>query len=290
MFKTPDLFSCDLPALPAGSESIRFHYADMANMPMWVNKPTSAWDETSWDNDSSFRGGATMSEAITLARQGWPEGAEQAKALHDGIQASVPVRRRMARYDVAGQVPNMPRALAGNPMFMYRMVRSETAQRPIISLVCDICVDCSCPASGMLAHAAAVASAVDFLEDDGFRCSVLVIMRTRCSKFTAEIAVQLKAPEQPLNLVVMAYGLGHPSFFRRLMFAILQATKACKPLGSGLGTVRQVPAAPELGTFTIGAADSAGRHAEAPDRFRYILRDLARQDCPGIPEDMQDAA
>lgn len=287
-FKTDNLFAADLPEVSSGTW-VRFHYADMADMPTWSAPPRTAWDDSAWDNENNRRGGG-ISNAITLARQGWPEGAEQARALHAGIQASVPVRAKLARHDVAGEFPVIARALAGNPLYMRRMVRKETAQRPIVLLVCDICVSWNFPASGMLAHAAAVAAVVDFLEDAGFRCNVIVVARATCSKVSSEIAVQLKAPEQPLNLATLAYGMGHPSFFRRLMFATWYADADCKPLGTALGVVKSIPAAPELGTYTIGAASKAGDNATAQARFRHILRELDRQGCPGIPEDMRDAA
>ena len=285
-FKTDALFVVDLPCMPHG-ESVRFHYADMADMPLHARKPDSAWDDTSWDEDIKFRGG-TMAQAISLARHGWLEGAEQAVALHAGVQATIPTRRKLARYDVAGAVPSIPRALAGNPMGMRRMTARETAQRPIISLVCDICVSSSFPAEDMLRHAAAVAAVVDLLEESGFRCAVLVVARVT-SRVNSEIVVCLKQPEQPLNLSVLAYGLGHPSMFRRLMFSVWQSEKDCEPLGYGLGSVHRLESAPELGTYTIGAASRAGDGVKAPKRFRHILRELELQGCPGIPEELQAA-
>lgn len=282
-FKTAPLFIVDLPAMSAGRENVRFHYADMADMPMFARKPESAWDDLPWDDDNGFRGG-TMANAIKLARYGWQDGAEQAQALHAGVQATVPSRKRLARYDVAGAFPSIPRALAGNPLYMRRLTRKETSQRPIVSLVCNICVSALFPVDEMLKHAAAVASIVDFLETAGFRCEVLVVSRFD-GRVNAEVAVQLKAPEQPLNLATVAYGIGHPSFLRRLMFAVVKADSDCSPLGGGLGMTGYVPPAPELGTFTIAAANSAGNRTSAPARFRHILRELADQGCPGIPED-----
>lgn len=287
-YRTANLFGADLPAMPVEVAGFSFHYADMADMPLSATRPAGAWDDTAWDNMNSFRGG-TAENAVMLARQGWPEGAERARALHDGIQAAAPSRARLARYDVAGQLPNIPRALAGNPMNMRRMVRTETAQRPIVSLVCSICVNSNFPADGLIEHAAAVAGAVDFLEQAGFRCDVLVVARFKES-IAGEVAVRLKAPEQPLNLSVLAYGLGHPSFLRRLIFGVIQSDRCMRTLGVGLGYATDIKPMPELGTFTIGAAHDAGSNVRAPARFRYILRQLAEQGCPGIPQDMSDAA
>lgn len=284
-WKTAALFAADLPA---ASNYSRWHFADMADMPLYPLIPATAWNDSAWNDDDSFRGGS-MRHAISLARSGWPVGAETARKLHEGVQAAMPERKRLAAYSVAGSVPSIPRAIAGNPMSMRRIVTKETAQRPIVTLVCDICVGAFFPASGMIAHAAAVAGIVDFLESAGFRCDVLTVARFR-GRMSGEIAVRMKAPEQPLNLAVLAYGLGHPSFFRRHMFAILQADPEMKPLGDGLGTVDRLEPAPELGTFTIGAASTCGDGATAPARFRHILTELARQGCPGVPGGQDEAA
>lgn len=284
-YRTANLFGADLPDMPADAPGFRFHYADMSEMPMSVTRPAGAWDDTAWDGSNAFRGG-TAANAVTLARQGWPNGAERARALHDGIQAAMPSRPTLGRFDVAGAVPSIPRALAGNPLHMRRMVRKETAQRPIVSLVCSICVPASYPANGLIAHAAAVAGAVDFLETAGFRCNVLVAARFRDSAINGEVAVQLKAPEQPLNLAVVAYGLGHPSFLRRIVFGVLQADLCMAPIGQGLGMATDLEALPDAGTFTIRRASNEPSGRSAADRFRKILRQLAEQGCPGIPQDV----
>lgn len=288
IWKTAALFAADLPAITMDGTTFRYHYADLADMPLMPEKPAGAWDDTAWNDENKFRGG-TMAQAIKLARDGWPEGAVEARKLHSGIVASLPERRRLARYGVAGAVPNVARALAGNPMHMRQMALRETNERPIVTLVCGIGVSASFPAAAMLRHAAAVAAIVDLLESAEFRCEVLVAARLD-GRVNAEIAIRLKAPEQPLNLAVMAFALGHPSMFRRHMFAILQADPDMRPLGTGLGYARKVPAAPERGTFTIGAANQQDEDATPLARFYAILAELALQGCPGTLDVIRHAA
>lgn len=281
-FQTPALFASDLLAFVADTPVYRYHYADMADMPFADHAPPGAWDDTAWNSENKFRGG-TIGNAVQLTRQGWPEGAETARRLRDGVQAAMPERRRIAAYGIAGAVPCVARAIAGNPMNMRRVVLSETAQRPIITLVCDIAVNSGFPADDLLKHAAAVAAIVDLLEDGGFRCGVIVVARVT-GKVCGEVAVQLKAPEQPLNLAVMAYGLGHPSFWRRNIFAIWQGDAAMQRIGGGLGVPKRVQPMPEHGTFTIGAASRAGDGISATARFGFIMAELGMQGCPGIPQ------
>ena len=285
-FKTPALFAADLSPMPAGKPAFRWHYPDIASMPTWSRTPDGAWDNTAWS--SSRQRGATVSEGIQMARLGWPEGAQQAREMHAGMMAAVPTKRRLARFGIAGAVPSVPRALAGNPLHMRQLAMRETAQRPIISLVCNTCTPFDLSPEAMMAHAVAVAGVVDFLEESGFRCDVLSVARFQ-DTIACEIATRLKAPEQPLNLAVMAYGLGHPTFLRRLTFAILQSDRCARPLGSGLGWPDSSKPMPEHGTFTIGAAQRFGYHATAAQRFSAMLASLQAQGCPGIPETAEAA-
>lgn len=294
IFKTAAIFAADLPAMPL-SNAIRWHFADLADLRIPAFPPAGTWNtyetERCWNDTDSMRG-ASMKDALAMARDGWADGADQAAKLHDGIVASMPERKRLARFDIAGQVPNIPRALAGNPMNMLRHVRKETAQRPIVTLVCSIAVNWGYPPSAMLCHAAAMAAVVDFLESAGFRCEVLMVARTSNSRLAAEIAIKLKAAEQPLNLSVMAYGLGHPAIWRRMIFALLWMTPEASPLGSGLGSVDPVKAMPEAGTYTVQSAakyDHGDRDMSAASRFKAILASLADQGCPGIPQDAEAA-
>lgn len=291
-WRTAQLFSADLPDMPHDT-ALRWHYADLADVTLPADPPEGTWCDSEtrdcWNDDHHMRG-ASMANALRMARDGWPEGAETARKLHDGITASMPERRKLARYDVAGAFPNIPRALAGNPLCMVRSVRKATAQRPIVTLTCSIAVNWGFPPEAMIAHAAAVAAVVDFLEQDGFRCEVLMVARTGNSKLCTEIAIKLKAAEQPLNLSVLAYGLGHPALWRRMIFGLLWLDKKAAPLGTRLGSATAVKALPEAGTFTIQAASKYGSESDnAAERFRAILGDLAQQGCPGIPE-MAEAA
>lgn len=290
-WRTAQLFTAELPDMPRSSAStLRWHFADLADVRLPAIPPASGtWDQDNTDkcwNDTSAMRGGSMADALRMARDGWPEGAETARKLHDGITASLPERRRLARFDVAGTVPSVPRALAGNPLHMRRMVAKATNQRPIITLTCSIAVNWGFPPDAMIAHAAAVAAIVDFLEQDGFRCEVLMVGRTDNSRLAAEIAIKLKSAEQPLNLSVLAFGLGHPALWRRMIFGLLWLDKKAAPLGGGLGHAGTVRALPEAGTFTIQAASQYGEGGDnAAYRFRSILRDLAQQGCPGIPAD-----
>lgn len=291
-WKTARIFERELPAMPSGRQPwVRWHYNDIRDLPTFPERPEGAWNEHAnpWEPKESVFRGPPMPDSIRMAQVGWPEGAEEARKLHDGIMATEPQRLRLAQWAMAGSVPSVTRALAGNPMHMRRMVRKETAQRPVITLVCDIGVNWNFPASGMIAHAAAVAASVDFLEDAGFRCEILSVTRSVNREMGLEQVIRLKTADQALNLSVVAYGLGHPAFFRRLLFAQCYCEPDAKPVGEGLGAASKCQPDPDKGTFTIGAGVDAGISARAPDRFRHIMRELASQGCPGVPEEYREA-
>jgi hypothetical protein len=287
-FKTADLFSAILPPFPASfTSAVRFHFADVADQASGIStdRPANDWRQGSTWNDDAWSGTQTMRDALTLAHDGWKEGAEQAQKLRDGINAARPHAPKLARYDVAGAVPNVARALAGNPMNMRRLAMRESARMPTLTLVCDIWNNAGCTSEAMLAQAASVAAIADLLEEAGYRCEILAVGRAQEGALAFEVATRVKAAEQPMNLSAVVFGIGHTAMLRRLAFAIADTTQEASPLKSWLGRALPCTSTPELGTFTTPSAQQT--EGTALQRFVAICRALRAQGCPGIPDDDQ---
>lgn len=284
-FKTAPLFAAILPAMPDTAHAVRWHYADIADMNIPADRPASAWLGSAWNgDDNDKRGTSTMRDAMTLAREGWKAGADQAHKLRDGIEAATPHMPRLTRYDVAGSVPSVARAIAGNPMNMRRMQVAESRRMPTITLLCDTSVSWNFPGEAMLKHATAIAAVADILEGAGYRCEILAVERTGDGSMTLESVIRAKAPEDTANLSKLVFTLGHASVLRRLMFASWQMDSDAAELGVGHGSPRPFKAVPESGVFVTPTGESLGTYATPIQRFIATCNALRAQGCPGIPD------
>lgn len=286
-FKTPDLFSENLPkGYATALHGPAWHFADMAEL---ANAASDALSRPLWhtrvkDNSDRFSG-CSIDEAFRLAREGWPEGAKIAEALRDRIALDRPQAPRTVRYDVAGALPNIPRAIAGNPAHMRRMAPADTRTRPILTLAIGIAAGANLKASAMLASAAAAAAVIDTLESAGFRCNVLAVWRTAQwgTTFGQEMAIQAKAPGDPASLATLSFALGHPAMLRRLCFLLLAGESSARTLTEGLGQPTAIKPNPDAGVYTLAPARETNTGDDATAAFDAMIASLRTQGCPGIP-------
>ncbi len=182
-----------------------------------VNK---AWCNSAWEESNSFYGSQSMTEAIKLAREGWPEGVTKASRLVDKIKANNPIQLKKVKYDVVGSFPNVARAISGNPLNMRNPDITRASKRPIVTLLSDICASCKHNASEFLNRAAAVAAIVEQVEAAGYACDVIVFSKSYYGDAINTCSwIQVKNSNQPVDIHRIAFGLGHPAMFRRFIFA-----------------------------------------------------------------------
>jgi hypothetical protein len=292
---TPALYG-DLIA-PAAPSVLRWHFASVADAGAALPADTealgrarrNAWHPTGIreEPETEFCG-ARHSATVRMIREGWPEGAERARKVRDGIIASAPVAPRMVRYDMAGAVPDVRRALAGNPMAMRRPAPAETRARPVLTILAPSACKWSVKAADMELAAAAVAAAIDTLEAGGYPCHVLSVTLSERDDRVAEIVTQVKAPEAPLSLADVAFACGHPAYFRRVMFYHLASDPRASFLGGNLGYPKAPKSNLDRHIFSLPALDDLAKWASANPRTCYlrILRHLAKLGCPGIPDNL----
>jgi hypothetical protein len=298
-------FAAILPSVPASARATatgRWHFdslaAAMDALPQ--SAPPGAWHASAWSNSHlPAWHGATWSEVQRYAAEGWIEGAEAARRIRDGIQAQMPTAPRLIRWDVAGALPSIPRALAGNPLNMRRMAASVRRTMPTVTLVSNMSTSSSVQPAELIDTAAALAALVDVLEESGLRCEVIGWAPFVCAYGStfADLAILAKAPDQPLDLASIAFSAGHAAAYRRLGFACVAMAARARGLGDSLGRGGWTPAADSIppGTFLMPTAQAlSGRHgAKTPiARFIAMCVQLRAQGCPGIPaaEDMPRAA
>lgn len=258
----------------------------------------NCWSDSPWreaHGDDKWAGSKCMPDAIKLAHNGWPEGAEKAYKLKEKIRALTPKKFRLTEYCVAGEIVDIPRYIAGNPMCMMRTTMAENRRRPVITLVSDIAGSCMVGGHVFTNRAAVVAAIVDVVEDAGFSCHVIGYFSTtdvHKRKIEARCAFTIKAPDQPSDINKLAFGLGHPAVFRRLGFAVLTENKFTSELTDCIGY--PYPLTNDMlkvdGAYVLPSVQKSERLFETEDNaatkgMDYLVGALRGQGCPAFKED-----
>lgn len=171
--------------------------------------------------------------ALALARDGWHEGVDLAESLD--VPPAV-VRRR--RYSVAGGSVNVGRMLAGHPAHMRS--RPRQPGRRVVTLFVETFMSAGIDPDNAVIRAALIARIADAMEREGYSCEIVAIVTTRGAFGGGgtghQHAITLKQAGERLALPDIVFALGHPSFFRRLVFASVGAADECGSTHSTQGS------------------------------------------------------
>jgi hypothetical protein len=257
-----------------------------------------AWNNAAWERGSSFSGTENMAQALELAKNGWTEGADKVERMRSGILAAHPVLVKAVRYDIAGSVANVPRAISGNPLNMKANDLSKSRRRPVLTLISSMSANCHIDKDCITNHAAVVAAIIDQIETMGYAVEVIAVAPTKGwgkDRGLFCTSVMVKASNQGLDIPRLAYGLGHASMFRRLVFADWCGDNRIEnSLGAGLGSslvLNHDDRDASLGLYTLPSS------GEVPELFKkeevaatkgldFLIATLVKQGCPafaGLP-------
>lgn len=169
-----------------------------------------------WDLGHGYDG------ALQRARDGWEEGVRNI----DALVTAVPLESHVTLgYSVAGDFPDVPRAVAGDPFNMVRRGRDRTP-KAIITIAVNIRISAAISAKSMTNYGAALVALVDRLETRGVRVELLGLCATNRHDHIDwnrwAISWTIKHAEDPLDLSAVAFSLAHPGMFRRLGFAVME--------------------------------------------------------------------
>lgn len=176
--------------------------------------------------DNSWAGG-TFADAVNMARVGWPEGRNKLASLRDSLTA----RRTYATLpaevvDVAGAFPIPALAAAGDPACMVDLQPVEDRRRPIVRLMIQAAYSSIYKAAEVVNFGAALCTLIDGIEAANFRVEVVSswLSRPGTGRRGVEYAqhVTLKRAEDAAEVDRLAYALTHPSYLRRLCFAVVE--------------------------------------------------------------------
>lgn len=202
----------------------------------WLRTSPRTWSSNSSQSLAAGREwtlGVNYEQALELARKGWSEGA---KDLSSRLEAHMPPRDKEDswRYDVAGELPDIGRFLAGDPAHMRRHGHPK-GHKPILAIAVNIRLMCSVKASAMANYGAALVAVIDRLEHMGRRVELTATFATQQSYSRVSCGWTVKKAEDPMDLAAVAFSIAHPAASRRIGFAMYEHCKVPQDSGYGRG-------------------------------------------------------
>lgn len=229
--------------------------------------------ESSWDLGAGYEG------VQRLARTGWSEGALDVAAR---LGSRLPARERTARWrhDMAGELPDVVRHLAGQPDSMKRRGH-DNSHRPVVSLFVNVWIRCDVRAKAMANYGAALVAMIDQLENSGKRVELTAgVVAPHCHTITIMSATwTVKRAQDPVDLGALAFSLAHPGASRRFGWAVWERSDKQPDSGFGRGVGYKATEAdlidPAPGTFILTGLNSDPRRCQTMnDAIKFVAAQI----------------
>ncbi len=140
--------------------------------------------------------------------------------MRELLTAEHAVKRRR-QLSVTGGHVSVGRLLSGHPVHMVN--RPKQPGKRVVTFFNETFISAAIDPDIAIIRAAVIAALVDILEAEGYSCEIVAALTTTREYQVAvghHGTVTLKTAGERLNLSDIVFGLGHPSFFRRLCFAM----------------------------------------------------------------------
>lgn len=225
-------FRAKNPTFFAGFDSLKA-FADFVERTPDEVKRGGSGRSSGWDTDDPrWAGTPNMTGALARARNGWPEGQKMAEKVGELLKTEHALHKHRT-YGVAGGRVNVGRLLSGSPNHMVR--RALQPKTKVVTLFVDVVNSSFIHAENMLIRAAIIAAIADRMENNGYSCEIVAVGSSSEYGLRWQVATTIKQAGETLNVSDAAFGLGHPSFLRRLCFAAVAHDPRMKPIWRGMG-------------------------------------------------------
>lgn len=169
-------------------------------------------------NDKEFTGTESMEEARALLSGGWVDGLEMlAPLLRVPVHYSQTKKTRTILGRVGGCVA-VPAYCAGSDKCFYSIKRYGAGR--VVDIAYNCAVGANITTKKISKQAAKVYNIIRSLESAGTRCNLWVVEFVKKYGDYSYIATKIKDAGMSFSALKYAFPVFHPSFLRRIMFAV----------------------------------------------------------------------
>lgn len=253
----------------------RYSFDSLSELGEYIARTPRTWTiDASEKNKSSedWDLNAGYAASVEMARNGWLEGAEK---IQEALKAFTPMTPQPdCKVDFYGFRPHVPRFCAGAPDNMIRHDYTPTMGcGRVLTLIVPVTIQCYVDARCASNFGVAVAQYVNQLETQGTRVELIGCLASDYEyqnprSFQVSHTWTIKRADQPLDLAVVAFSIGHPAMFRRLGFALNERSEAktsrCHmyPRDARMSDIINPPP----GAVILNGMRDANTHAPTPEK------------------------
>lgn len=262
-----------------GLRTWRIQFENLDDVQSWIKATPRRWGVTSSERPSygqSWDLGCEFDQAMEFARTGWIDGVVDISgrlAMRPPHLTNDP----KWRYDVAGELPDIGRFLAGDPAHMMRHGHPK-GHRPVITLATGANGSAGVTASQLRNYGAAMVAIIDQLESTGRRVEAYAtFVSSKFGQGRLAPVWRVKAAEDVVDLSALAFSLSHPAAFRRLGFAIYERSgfSTWNDYGSSVTSTLEDLIDPAPNTLVIsGLAGSGARCNTLEGAIEYAAEQI----------------
>ena len=169
----------------------------------------------------------SLDEAKELCKYGYHKDFDKLVELKATLEKYIKMsnsKSRQYNYYV-GYAPDVKAYLEGNPL---SMLNKENPKRKHIDIYYNSAILGNVTTEQIFNRGAVTLSLVEILENMGFSVGLYVFTMSSCANQVHYAKFQLKSPSERLNVQKLYFPLCHPSFLRRLVFRLREATPDIK--------------------------------------------------------------
>lgn len=268
-----------------GTRRINYQWESLAELGDWIVNTPRTWGNIkdaegeqhkrmSWDLEAGYKG------AVKMAREGWLEGAQ---ALDAALAVLTPKDTAPDIVtDFYGHMPHVARYCAGAPDNMLRhSPKATVGGGRVLTLYIPVNANSGVRAQNMKNYGLGLAQYVNQLEQQGIRVELYGTFANDYWSGVKRMTFtwRIKHMDQPLDLAILAFCVGHPAMFRRIGFAVMERSEAKPDYSYG----QSVPAKltdmidPPAGAYVLNGMVDANEIAQTPEAaLQYIAAQIER--------------
>ena len=201
--------------------------------------------------EERWNGGDSFEQILEFSRVGW-----QSERAPTNIEIPGSEMKIVESLGVEGAYPDVATYLSGDPECLVGFNEMPVPAR-FCNIKCDVTASGSVNFKSLLKRGKVMLGVIDSLEAQGIRCKLSVTCTSEQDGLVHELCILLKDYQDPMDEDMVSFCVGHPAFFRNLIFAYadIMDTKnivcaASEKYFGGIGRGR--PYTKDVGTKGVG--------------------------------------